>query len=58
LGSTSDIIESEVGYHIVMVLDRGDHALSSDARLTLQRNAVSAWLAERLAGSSIEVLAN
>lgn len=58
VGSTSDIIESEVGYHIVMVLDRGDHALSSDARLTLQRNAVAAWLAERLAGSSIEVVAN
>ena len=58
VGSYSDIIVSEVGYHIVMVLDRGEHSLSSDARLTLQRNAVAAWLADRQANSAIEVLVN
>ncbi|QRN83231.1 SurA N-terminal domain-containing protein [Chloroflexota bacterium] len=58
VGSYSDIIESEVGYHIVMVLDRGEHALSSDARLTLQRNAVAAWLADKLATSLIDVVVN
>ncbi|MBG0788762.1 MAG: peptidylprolyl isomerase [Anaerolineaceae bacterium] len=58
VGSYSDIIESEVGYHIVMVLDRGEHALSSDARLTLQRNAVAAWLTDKFASSTIEVVVN
>ncbi len=58
VGSYSDIIESDVGYHIVMVLDKGEHTLSSDARLTLQRNAVAVWLADKLAASSVEIVVN
>ena len=56
VGSYSDIIVSDVGYHIVMVLDKGEHPLSSDARLTLQRNAVATWLADRLVNSAIEIM--
>jgi hypothetical protein len=58
VGIYSEIIESDIGYHIVMVLDRAERPLSSDARLTLQREAVATWLADRLANSSIENLTN
>ncbi len=56
VGSTSDIIESDIGYHIVLVLDRGEHPLSSDARLTLQRQAVQSWITDQRAAAIIEIL--
>jgi len=56
VGTYSDIIESEVGYHIVKVLEREEHPLSSDARLTLQRQALHDWIEERRENSTIEVL--
>lgn len=56
VGTYSDIIESEIGYHIVMVLEREDRPLSSDARLTLQRQALYTWIEEQRENSTIEVL--
>jgi peptidyl-prolyl cis-trans isomerase C len=56
VGEHSDIIESEIGYHIVMVLAAEERKLTSDARLTLQRRALHAWLAEQREQSTIEVL--
>jgi parvulin-like peptidyl-prolyl isomerase len=56
VGEHSEIIESDIGYHIVLVLDRGDHPLTSDARLTLQRQALQDWLATQRENSTIEVL--
>jgi peptidyl-prolyl cis-trans isomerase C len=56
VGEHSDIIESEIGYHIVMVLAAVERPLTSDARLTLQRRALFDWLAEQREGSTIEVL--
>lgn len=56
-GETSDIIESSLGYHIVRVIERGEHALSSEARLALQTRAVEEWLAARRAESLIDILA-
>ena len=56
VGDHSAIIESEIGYHIVKVLAREERPLSSDARLTLQREALHTWLAEKREGSQIEVL--
>ncbi len=58
VGSYSDIIESDVGYHIVLVLNREDHPLSSDARLTLQRQALQNWIVDRRANSTIEIPGN
>ncbi len=56
VGEHSEIIESEIGYHILKVIAREERPLSSDARLTLQREALYTWLAERREGSTIEVL--
>jgi parvulin-like peptidyl-prolyl isomerase len=56
VGDHSAIIESEIGYHIVKVLAKEERPLSSDARLTLQREALHNWLAEKREGSQIEVL--
>ena len=58
VGSYSDIITSDIGYHIVMVLDRGERALSPDALQVLQREALQKWVADRLATSTIEILGN
>jgi parvulin-like peptidyl-prolyl isomerase len=56
VGEYSEVIESNVGYHIVLVLAREERELSADARLTLQRQALYAWLEEQRAASTIEVL--
>jgi parvulin-like peptidyl-prolyl isomerase len=55
-GAYSEIIESEIGYHIVKVLDREERPLTTDARLVLQRQAVHDWLAEQREMSTIGVL--
>ncbi len=45
VGGVSEIITSELGYHIVKVLEVDEvHPLTSDARITLQRNALYEWL--------------
>jgi len=56
VGDHSGIIESNIGFHIVKVLARDERPLSRDARLTLQREALHTWLAEKRERSQIEVL--
>ncbi|MBT3339304.1 MAG: hypothetical protein HN855_08490 [Anaerolineae bacterium] len=55
IGQPSAIIESEVGFHIIMVLERAeDRPLSPDALLTLQEQALKKWLQARRETSRIE----
>ncbi len=57
VGEVSGIIQTDAGYHILKVLERDpQHPLSPDARLTLQENALAAWLASRRTQSSIDFL--
>jgi peptidyl-prolyl cis-trans isomerase C len=56
VGSYTEIIESEIGYHIVFVIDREERPLTSDAKLTLARQALYDWLEIRRTTSTIEVL--
>lgn len=56
VGEYSDVIETEIGYHILMVLDRAERPLTGDARLTLQRQALHAWLNQQRDQATIEVL--
>lgn len=56
VGSFTDIIESEIGYHIVLVIDRDERTLSTDARFVLERQALQAWLENQREESTIEIL--
>jgi hypothetical protein len=53
-GQHSDVIKTEVGYHILMVLERdSQHPLSPDAYLVMQEKALGDWLAQKRTESNI-----
>jgi peptidyl-prolyl cis-trans isomerase C len=53
-GQYSDIIHTEAGYHIIMVIERDPaHPLSPDALLTLQYRALEDWLSQQRQQSTI-----
>jgi parvulin-like peptidyl-prolyl isomerase len=54
-GEFSEIIETPIGFHIVMVVERGVHSLTTDARVILQTQALKAWLEAQRAQSSVDV---
>lgn len=56
VGTYTEVIESEIGYHIVLVINRAERPLTADARLTLARQALAAWMEEQRSVSTIEVL--
>jgi parvulin-like peptidyl-prolyl isomerase len=56
-GETSDVIESRLGYHIVRVLERGDHPLGPDAGRFVRKQAVVDWLEARRRAVQIELYA-
>ncbi|MEL7645394.1 MAG: peptidylprolyl isomerase [Anaerolineaceae bacterium] len=54
-GEHSSIIQTEIGYHIIQVMERSDaHPLSTDARLSLQTQALQQWLETRRAEAQID----
>jgi parvulin-like peptidyl-prolyl isomerase len=53
-GQHSDVIKTEVGYHILLVLDRdSQHSLSPDAYLVMQEKALGDWLVQKRTESDI-----
>lgn len=56
VGETSDIIETEIGYHLIRVIDREpDRPLDPAVRLALQRKALEDWLERRWKLSTIKI---
>jgi peptidyl-prolyl cis-trans isomerase C len=58
VGTYTEIVESDIGYHVVLVIDRESRPLSLDARLALERLALRDWLETQREESIIEVLIN
>ena len=52
-GQFSEVIPSEVGFHIIYIVERGPHPLSPDALLALQGRAVTDWVNQQRAQASI-----
>lgn len=56
-GEISGIIETDIGFHILQVVERdAARTMEQDARLALQMQAVQDWLGERREVSEIEIL--
>ncbi len=57
-GAYSPVIQTDLGYHIVQVIERDEQRpLSADARLSLQERALQDWLQTRRQQSQIDILA-
>lgn len=56
VGGRSDIIQSEIGYHIIEVqAHESAHPLTTDARIALQTKALQDWLSAAIANSEIVI---
>jgi hypothetical protein len=55
-GETSGIVETELGFHILKVVERSEQRLAAEARYMLQAQAVENWLADSRNQSEIQVL--
>ena len=59
VGSYSEVIQSDLGYHILYLIERdANHPLSVDARRTLQQQRLDEWLKAAKGTSKVEVLVN
>lgn len=55
-GSTSEIIATRLGYHILLVIDReAERPLEPDALLVLQRQALLTWLEKQRSNASLQI---
>ncbi|MGA9531607.1 MAG: peptidylprolyl isomerase [Anaerolineales bacterium] len=55
-GEISSVVESDLGYHVIEVLERGPRQLSDNDQRQLRQAAVESWLNNRRESASMEVL--
>lgn len=55
VGQYSEIIQSDIGYHIILVMEHEDaHPLTTDAKISLQSQNLAQWLVEQRGQATIE----
>jgi len=54
-GQFSDVVQTQVGFHIIYVVAREQHQLSPDALLAMQENALRAWLEQKRTEAAIVI---
>jgi peptidyl-prolyl cis-trans isomerase C len=56
-GKYSDPVKSDIGWHIILVIEKDPaHELSPDALLSMQHQALNEWLTQRRSESTINIL--
>ncbi|MFN2147409.1 MAG: peptidylprolyl isomerase [Anaerolineales bacterium] len=54
-GEISGVVESELGFHIVQTLERGEHLADADVLRWHREQAVTDWLTQQRANAAIEI---
>jgi len=55
-GEISAIVQSALGYHLIEVLERGDHTLNPETWRRLRQEAVDDWLTDQRSQAAIEIV--
>jgi peptidyl-prolyl cis-trans isomerase C len=56
-GQFSDPVVSAIGWHIILVIEKDPvHMLSPDGLFAVQNQAITSWIDQRRAESTIEIL--
>jgi parvulin-like peptidyl-prolyl isomerase len=55
-GETSAVVQSALGYHLIEVLERGDHPLDPQTWRRMRQEAVDDWLLDERSQAAIEIV--
>ncbi len=55
-GEYTPVLDTDYGYQIIQVMERGVRSLTQDARLTYQNDALNHWISEQKNQSEIELI--
>lgn len=55
-GQTSEVVQTEFGYHIILLQEREVRELSEDIRPTVQEQYFQEWFSGKMAAANVEVL--